>query len=301
MFHVDDTQLTDMSAGRWRGPVLGHDAARWPPVQPQHERIKYLANAGPFRTIGRFAGLGRVGAAKYTRACQLEDAGFGAPVGKLSNGWLSTTWLDGSPHKPATMAAPPLVDRVARYLAFVRNTFETGEPENVGELQEMVRVNVGEALGPQYAATVDSLCAAASTFAEPRVTVDGRLLAHEWIDTTAGPTLKVDALDHSADDFLPGCRDIAWDVAGAITELQLNEEAARALMGGYATATSDRTIADRIEFYLIAYAAYRVGYTSLAADSMGDSADSTAFRQSLLQYRRSLAALLDRPHRSPRY
>ncbi len=51
--------------------------------------------------------------------------------------------------------------------------------------------------------------------------IDGRMLPHEWV-TDGGRLMKVDALDHPADDFLPGCRDIAWDVAGACVELGLS-------------------------------------------------------------------------------
>jgi hypothetical protein len=116
------------------------------------------------------------------------------------------------------------------------------------------------------------------------------MLPHEWIAT---PTrlFKVDALDHHDDDFWPGCRDIAWDVAGAIVEFGWSGAERAAFLTEYERASGDRAIAARLPFYIAAYLAYRIGYTSLAADTLAGSDEGVRFTLLSAGYRRCLAAL----------
>src|SRR5436305_12375157 len=126
----------------------------------------------------------------------------------------------------------------------------------------MTSTNAVEALGSRRAAVIDNLARGVPRASGPAVAIDGRLLPHEWI-ADGDRLLKVDALDHHADDFFPGCRDIAWDVAGAIVEFDMATAAEAALVAGYARAARDRTIARRLPFYRAAYLAYRLGYVTL--------------------------------------
>ncbi len=48
------------------------------------------------------------------------------------------------------------------------------------------------------------------------------MLPHEWLLTATG-YMKTDALDHHDDHFLPGCQNIAWDVACASVEFELDD------------------------------------------------------------------------------
>jgi hypothetical protein len=115
------------------------------------------------------------------------------------------------------------------------------------------------------------------------------MLPHEWLDT--GKTLlKTDALDHHTDDFLPSSRDIAWDVAGAIVELELDGEAESFLAGRITKLTGDSSLPQRLPFYCMAYAAYRLGYSTLALESLDDAGECARFRRLVSQYRRSLEA-----------
>jgi hypothetical protein len=132
---------------------------------------------------------------------------------------------------------------------------------------------------------------------EERVAVDGRMLPHEWI-ATGDELVKVDALDHHADDFWPGCRDIAWDVAGTIVEFALDSPAAEALMNRYRQLSGDSAISERLPFYKAGYLAYRLGYVTLAAETLGATPDGDAFRSRQAYYRRSLEALAARPARA---
>jgi hypothetical protein len=284
-----DEGAEDVSAGRWRTRVFGNNSAEWPAVHPQHERRKYLTSGGPAPRLKRFVGLGRYGRAKLARARALAEAGFGPSPLDLARGFLCEEWVAHTAPPAVGRPTRAVVDRIAEYLAFLGRTFATGRPAQVIDLVEMMRVNVTEALGADHAACVDAAAADAQRFAEPEVALDGRMLPHEWIASERG-LLKADALDHHADDFLPGSRDIAWDVAGAIVEFDLAPAAADHLVSAYETASGDRGIGRRIGFYETAYLAYRLGYVTMAAESLGDTLDGCAFTQLQARYRRSLAA-----------
>jgi hypothetical protein len=161
-------------------------------------------------------------------------------------------------------------------------------------------VNTREGLGASYSGAAETLARAAAPYREPRVAVDGRLLAHEWIQS-GSRLFKVDALDHHADDFFPGCRDIAWDVAGAVAELAPPPELESALISRYLQRSGDTTVGMRLPFYRAAYLAYRLGYTTLAAETLGSSDEGVRFRRLQSRYRRSLAALLRRQGTTARY
>lgn len=158
----------------------------------------------------------------------------------------------------------------------------------MSDLIEMVVVNCREG-----AVSLDSHQLAelnrTARFDEAEVAIDGRMLPHEWLNT--GETLlKTDALDHHADDFLPSSRDIAWDVAGAIVELELDGEAESFLAGRITKLTGDSSLPQRLPFYCMAYAAYRLGYSTLALESLDDAGECARFRRLVSQYRRSLEA-----------
>ena len=281
--------LADLSAGRWRPRVLS-DGSAWPPVQPQHERRKYLEEGTGAPVVFRFAGLGRYGTAKHARATALAAAGFGPDPVALRDGFLGLGWMTGSPLTPRAPVTAALLDRLADYAAFVRR-FEIGMRDDVAELARAAVSNVHEAIGPHGADIVAALGRDASLFAGPRVAVDGRLLPHEWIETAAG-LVKTDALDHHADDFLPGCRHVAWDLAGASVEFALRPAEEAALVGRYIARSGDRDAARQLPFYSAAYLGYRFAYATLCADTLGPTKDGIAFRRLARRYRRSLAGRL---------
>jgi hypothetical protein len=123
------------------------------------------------------------------------------------------------------------------------------------------------------------------------VAVDGRMLAHEWLVTGRG-LAKVDALDHHDDHFLPGCQDIAWDIAGACLELRLDRAAREHLPRRYLLLSGDETIGERLPVYRVAYAAARHAYADHAATALAGSADGARFRADAGRYRRALVRAL---------
>jgi hypothetical protein len=300
---ASDPRNIDLSAGRWREIVLG-PASAWPAAHPQHERRKFMASENGHAILRRFAGLGRYGRTAFDRSRAIAEAGFGPrPIG-LEQGFLALHWADGRPQS-AGAATGTLLSQMASYVAFLRQRFPADEPDDLEELTDMIRVNLSEAdetspcgerwfrpAGLMHA--VDELGAAAARFAEPRVAIDGRLLPHEWIrsESAATPPVKVDATDHHVDDFFPGCRDSAWDVAGAVEEFELDASSAQAFVDRYRSTSGDRTIAHRLPFYRAAYLAYRMGYATLASESVRDETERERFTRAAARYRRSLVARL---------
>src|SRR5262249_53095801 len=157
-------------------------------------------------------------------------------------GFLRYEWIDGRPTPEQT---PDTLTRLARYLAFIRQHFATDEPDRAEEMREMATVNVREALALSAVRTMHLLIDDGETFREPKVAVAGRMLPYEWISTPRG-LFKVDALDHHDDDFWPGCRDIAWDVAGTVVEFGVEGPAREFFITAYERAAKDRTIRRRL-------------------------------------------------------
>jgi len=262
-----DDAWIDLSGGEWRA-VFYSDESAYPATQPQHEAAKFLDRDG----LVRFAGLGRYGAEKLRRARLLADAGFSTRPIAFKDGWLSMEFARGTPLS-IDILDDDLLETMARYLAFRRQAFGTGESARIADLAEMIRVNLGVRAPrpPRTEATI----------------TDGRMLPHEWI-ATAGGYLKTDALDHGDNNFLPGPTDICWDLAGAMFEWQLEDRERERLLKRYVRHSGDRRAPDRLPFYVLAYAAFRIGYTKLAIAALPYSTDRRRFERLLEQY---LAAL----------
>jgi hypothetical protein len=281
--------IEDLSAGAWRRL---HSASAFlrgspePPVQPQHERRKYLRRNDTV-SIARFAGFGRRGVAIQERALRLHDAGFGAKPRGLTHGFLEQDWIHG---RPPMASATGLLNRIADYLSFVGREFVTSEPESIDELHETVVTNARSIAGVDLA-VADALARQARGCEAPRVQVDGRMLPYEWIQSDER-LMKVDALDHHDDGFWPGCRDIGWDIAGAIMEFDFDRAQASYLVRRYRRLSGDRGISLRMPLVEAAYLAYRFGYASVAADALGHSPDGRGFGTLRERYRRSLVERL---------
>ena len=114
---------------------------------------------------------------------------------------------------------------------------------------------------------------------------DNKLDRHEWLRGKSGALIKTDALDHHQGHDLVGCQDVAWDVAGALIEFDVNQSEGEALI---ATVESEACRAvDRglLDLYRLSYVAFRLGHVGGEARSNID--------------RRSARATKDRPPRRP--
>lgn len=205
----------DLSAGKWR-EVMFDDPVQYPASHPQHERRKYLRDG----VLAKFVGFGARGRACFERARRLHEGGFSTrPIG-LADGFLYSEFVAGR------VALPPQ-EFVAHYLAFVRQEWPASESIDFDGLYAMIRANVAETISEN----VDALARFRSVVENSSATrLDGRMLAHEWIETSGG-FLKCDAVDHGDDHFFPGPQDIAWDVAAAQIETGLDPELYARLSG----------------------------------------------------------------------
>jgi hypothetical protein len=271
--------LTDLSAGRWRDQLYRSRACH-PAVQPQHERRKYLLRSPPDpnhpATLLKFVGLGSRSDANARRAERLADAGFAPRPLKLAHGFLAMRFVEGRPLSSGDDGSAFLA-RVAEYLSFLALEYRaepsTGEPA----LREMITVNLSEGLGQRELERINRRLP--DTWTELPVALDARMQPHEWLRTPDG-FVKTDGVDHHADHFLPGCQDIAWDVAGAALELGLGEESRRFLITRYRQLSGDSTISSRLPHYAVAYLAFRLGYATLAQEVLGETSDeSERFRR----------------------
>ena len=149
---------------------------------------------------------------------------------------------------------------------------------------ELIRVNSQEGIGPDFAVSDKALAAFRAEFEDREATaVDGRMLPHEWLATRGG-FIKTDATDHHADHFFPGGADIAWDLAAAGVEFQLRRAEREYLMTRYIQFSGDRPSRGLAWFYRIAYLAFRLGYSALAAGPTAGTAEYDRFQSLQLGY-----------------
>ena len=282
----------DLSAGAWR--ALRPAPA---PSAPALERRKWLLRTSRGVFLARFAGLGRLGRDKLARAQRLHEAGFAPEPAGLRHGLLVERWVEGRPVDPDGSDRGRLLDAVGRYLGFRARAFPATHQDGASarQLVDMVERNAGLTLGTDAGARARSLAAAlapAARRARP-AHIDGRLHAWEWI--AAGDRLvKTDAVDHSVGHDLVGCQDIAWDVAGAVVELDLDEGETRRLCAVVEREAGRPVDAGLLELFGLCYPAFQLGLWSFGEDH------DRAVRNVRQRYERRLgSALASQPHAPP--
>ena len=236
------------------------------------EQLKFLAGTGPDRVLLRFAGLGPVGDLKLRMAEALHAAGRGPrPIG-LFHGFLAERWYGAA--RPLGPADRPITE-IAHYIAARARLFpaDRASGASLDELARMARRNVSLALGAEAAARVPAPPASSFT----RIRTDNRLDRDKWLRLGDGCLLKTDALDHHQSHDLVGCQNAAWDVAGAIVEFDLNQAEAAQLIAESGPAAE----CDLIDFFLIAYASFRLGQATLPS---GNNESGGRYRQYLHAY-----------------
>ncbi len=117
------------------------------------------------------------------------------------------------------------------------------------------------------------------------VRIDGRLHAWEWLRRDDGSFLKCDAIDHHASHDLIGCQDIAWDIAGAAVEFDLDAHELQALRDDIGERT--RHVPDRelVSLMRLFYAAFQLGLWTYARDGAASEEDRIAAEARIDLYR----------------
>jgi hypothetical protein len=123
------------------------------------------------------------------------------------------------------------------------------------------------------------------------VIADARIMPHEWTRTSGRNLLKFDAAAHGDDHFYPGPTDIAWDIAGAIVEWRLDEEAAGLLVAEYTVSSGD-AIRSRLSDYLMAYCVFRLAVSRSAAISESDKREPVRLERQAATYLHALSSLM---------
>jgi hypothetical protein len=287
-----DAPLADISVGEWRRHVYSREAD-WPAAMPVWERRKFLASADGEKLLLKFAGLGAIGERKLAMARALHAAGCTAEPLGLVHGFLVERWCDGQRLDPDAKA----VADIARYIATRARLFPAADNSGatLGQLLETSRRNIALTLGDTTARLLDSWGPRLGALSRRlvRVRTDNRLDRHEWLRLPGGRLLKTDALDHHAAHDLVGCQDMAWDVAGAMLEFALDAREADALIEASGHASGRHVDRELLEFYRVAYPAFRLGQASLAAQMCGSGAAETArLRAAADRYASELKRLL---------
>jgi hypothetical protein len=261
------TKVEDLSAGAWRTPGTAA------PADPHRERRKFRLTTPRGAWLARFAGLGRTGEEKLMRARALHDAGFGPEPVTLRRGFLLERWESATPLELRGAERSRFLAHLGLYLAFRARAFPAGPNEgaSVRELAEMIRVNGGVSTALPAAA--------------PRIQVDARLHAWEWIRRGDGAFCKLDGIDHACGHDLVGCQPIAYDIAGATVEFELSPAELVGLLGQVAAEAGCTVDPGSLRFFEFAYASFQLGLWSLAEPS-------AATTPLLSKYRRRLHAPL---------
>jgi hypothetical protein len=294
-----DRSLIEVSGGEWRKLRYSCEE-QWPAVNPAWERRKFLANKDGERFLIKFAGLGSIGGHKLCMARKLYAAGLmPEPLG-LVHGFLVERWCEDA--RPLTQGDKP-VAQIARYIGARVRLFPATRSGGASllDLLEMSRRNVSLALGGGVARLLDDYDVGELSRRVVRSCTDNRLLPHEWL-RSSDRVLKTDALDHHVGHDLVGCQDMAWDIAGAIVEFELNSGEAAELVNLAAHSGGRDVDRELLDFYRVAYLAFRVGQTAMSVqDRSANEAESARLKQEENRYGRALEQLLleSTPGRTP--
>ena len=270
-----DGPAEDLSAGRWRERLFP-DRSRWPAADLQGERRKLLVTAGGRPWLLKFAGLGRYGREKLALAETLGEAGLIPPVSGLRHGFLVSPWMEEARPLPRVPGfdRQSLLEILARYLVFRVQRFPVSSGERGAtpeKLYEMAAFNAGRLLGSTSLEEWRQRLPEIARLEQPLLT-DNRMHAWEWLVLPDGRILKADAVDHHRANDLVGPQDVAWDLAGAAVELDLDEGE----LDHLATATGTTPV--QLGFYTVAYLAFQAGRCTLAAEAVEAFAPEEAAR-----------------------
>jgi hypothetical protein len=261
-----------VGGGQWRSRLFA-DESEWPAGWTSFERLKYLSSSGrDERRFFKFAGLGHYGDVVLEREVKVAAAGFGVMPREEGDGFISYPLIEGRPLLPSNFSEEILA-KIAAYCAFRQRAFAVALSD-LDAQQQMAEHNLHE-LGLDLSVELRL---------ERPVIADGKMQPHEWLLSVDGKLLKTDSGSHGDDHFFPGPTDIAWDLAGAIVEWQMNEEQMTEFLNLYHRASGDDA-STRIDGFIRAYAVFRLAYCLMAANAMNGSDEQARLRRAAATYR----------------
>jgi hypothetical protein len=253
---VVETQ--DFSAGAWRRHVFA-DEAEWPAVAALFERQKFrIVTRSGKGLLWKFTGSGGM-TSEPDIAVQIEERarlGWTAAPRERCHGFTALPWIEGRPLTPSD-ADDQIIQQLAQYIADVAGApMSARESEAaVKRLAMMVRENTGKIL--ELPCTAGEACYG-----------DGRMAPHEWLVTKEGRLYKTDAHAHTQDHTLVGRQSSLWDVAGTVVEWEFTGAEQSALLRALGQSGHEFR-EEELNFYVEAYAAFRMGLLKLCGDFAG--------------------------------
>jgi hypothetical protein len=293
-------EVRGVSAGKWR-PFALPGGQPWPAVAATFERQKVLCMGPRSRVLWKFCGLGArdhgLGSATDNAIQRMQSLNrtelVPSPLGTCL-GFVGMDWVEGQRLRREDGQNAAIVNHLGRYfLRAARPGLANGEAESaIDRLQNMLYWNAKETLGEEAAERAAGLAEPARNAYLDLAYGDGRPAPHEWVRTSAGKIVKTDCTGHATDHTLVGRQSVLWDLAGAIVEWDLQGTQIESLTRPLVEANVSVDPA-ALQFYHAAYAAFRMGLTSLSATQAGDDPEE---KQRLLtaseHYKQKLTHLL---------
>jgi hypothetical protein len=248
----------------------------WPASWSNFERLKYLSSSTCAEPrFFKFLGLAHYGGRVLERETQVARAGFGPQPKMEDEGFVSYPLISGRP-MTASDLSESVLGRMAVYCAFRLHNFHA-ETVNLNSLQQMAVHNLQEL----------KLEMPVRLQLEKPVLVDARMQPHEWLLTSTGQMLKTDSGSHGDDHFFPGVSDIAWDLAGAIVEWQMDQQQSGVFLEMYRRASGDDA-KPRIANFIKAYTVFRCAFCMMAANAMQGTEEQARLEQAAANYGEAL-------------
>jgi hypothetical protein len=293
----ETTGVDNLSGGVWRRHLYPTPAA-WPPICNHFERVKHRFTLRSGRQVlCKFLGMAAAtpdlqpaAGAAITALTGRVSHGLATPPLALAHGFMATEWLPGIPLARHT-APGEMPEILGAYVARIAGPALTERDFGaaVARIADMIYVNTTEALGAAAAEQTRRFQPGPNC---PRLVYgDGHLQPYEWLKGAGVPPQKVDGVGHSCDHTLIGLQSVAWDVAGAMVEWELDVHAAGRLLQAYHTAGGLLLDAHTLQFYRLAYAAFRTGQCALASE-FHDPNERERLVAAYAGYRQQLALLL---------
>jgi hypothetical protein len=286
-------RIDDAGGGAWRGFVYPSRHS-WPAVDLPFERTKYRCVLADGRCVlWKFQGT----EAERTFAVLRErsEQGWCPEPWGIAHGFVAVPWLAGAvPRSGAPGAAT--IRALARYAADAAGPPAHGDVHAAGvqRLAEMLYWNVWEGLGPEVAERACADIGGAAGGWDVATYGDGRMAPQEWRSDGRGGLRKL-AAAATRDHTVIGVQSVAWDIAGALVEWDLDGAARDLLLAEAARCLGCPLPAAAIRFHECAYAAFRLGQTTMTWHAGG--AESQRVGRALEFYRTRLERLL--AHRTP--
>ena len=271
---TDEVHCTNWSGGVWRNALYLTESS-WPACWTQMESLKFRSEDSS--ALSKFEGLGHFGDVARDRARTIFAGGFGPKLLGVEEELSRYGFVPGALLTRSDVSSNVL-EQIAKYCAFRASAFPAAKAD-FKAMSEMARFNCAQGVEAQIS---EELLATRTP-----VIVDGRMHPHEWIRTLSGHIYKMDGNTHGDDHFFPGPVDIAWDLAGAIIEWELDSLAADFLVKCYRKFSGDDPT-PRLRAYRMAYLAFRLGFCKMAEASVENADEKARFRRNQVVYRRCL-------------